>query len=326
MNATATTEPKSTSAKDTMKLIGLIAGLSAVLLLMLLAFATPQLNSGAKDLPLAVGGPEQVTSKITMGLETKSADTFDISTYSTAEEATDAVKNREFIGAITADPEGITIVTASGAGTPYTQILKQVGTGLEQTGQKVQYNDVAPLAAGDPTGSALATLALPMVFGGMSAAAIFSMTFKNSRTKQVLGALGVAILGGLIASSVLHFGFDALDANFWPTTSVIMLGIAAISLTVLGLNALLGYAGLGIGAVLMLFISNPLSGIATGWQWLPQPWGMIGQYFPLGAAGSAIRSTAFFDGAALTQPVVILSCWILAGMVMVAAKTWMGRR
>ncbi|WP_454984272.1 ABC transporter permease, partial [Corynebacterium durum] len=214
-----------TPTKQYLKLAGLILGLSTVLLLMLLAFVTPLLNSGAKDLPLAVGGPEAVTTQITQGLQAKSPDAFDVSTYSTAEEATQAVKDRDAIGAITAGPEGVTIVTASGAGSPYVQLLKQMGAGMAESGQHVNYVDVAPMTAKDPTGSALTALAMPMIFGGMSSAAIFSMVFKNSRAKQLIGALGVAILGGLVASSVLYFGFDALEANFWPTTGVIILGI-----------------------------------------------------------------------------------------------------
>jgi len=93
-----------TPTKQYLKLAGLILGLSTVLLLMLLAFVTPLLNSGAKDLPLAVGGPEAVTTQITQGLQTKSPDAFDVSTYNTAEEATQAVKDRDAIGAITAGP------------------------------------------------------------------------------------------------------------------------------------------------------------------------------------------------------------------------------
>ena len=313
-----------TPTKQYLKLAGLILGLSTVLLLMLLAFVTPLLNSGAKDLPLAVGGPEAVTTQITQGLQAKSPDAFDISTYSTAEEATQAVKDRDAIGAITAGPEGVTIVTASGAGSPYVQLLKQMGAGMAESGQHVNYVDVAPMTAKDPTGSALTALAMPMIFGGMSSAAIFSMVFKNSRAKQLIGALGVAILGGLVASSVLYFGFDALEANFWPTTGVIILGIAAISTTVLGLNSLLGFAGLG--AVTMLFISNPLSGMATGMHWLPSPWGTIGQYLPLGAAGTALRSSAFFDGAGMTNSVIVLLCWIIAGITLAAVGAWRARR
>ena len=63
-NAAKTT----TVSKQYLKLAGLILGLSTILLLMLLSFVTPLLNSGAKDLPLAVGGPDMVTTKITQGL------------------------------------------------------------------------------------------------------------------------------------------------------------------------------------------------------------------------------------------------------------------
>ena len=236
------------------------------------------------------------------------------------------MRNREAIGAITAGPDGITIVTASAAGTPYSTILKQIGEGLSQTGQPIHYTDVAPLTTKDPSGSAISMLALPMIFGGMSSAVAFSTVFKKSRRKQIIGAIGVAILGGLIASATLYFGFGAFEANFWPTTAVIMLGIAAISLTVLGLNSLLGFAGIGLGAILMLFVANPLSGLATGAAWLPSPWGTLGQYLPLGAAGTAIRSSAFFDGAAMGQPVTILVCWIMVGLGLAAAGAWRARR
>ena len=308
-----------TASKQYLKLAGLILGLSTILLLMLLSFVTPLLNSGAKDLPLAVGGPDMVTTKITQGLEAKSPDAFAVTNYSTAEEATEAVRNREA-------PDGITIVTASAAGTPYSTILKQIGEGLSQTGQPIHYTDVAPLTAKDPSGSAISMLALPMIFGGMSSAVAFSTVFKKSRRKQIIGAIGVAILGGLIASATLYFGFGTFEANFWPTTAVIMLGIAAISLTVLGLNSLLGFVGIGLGAVLMLFVANPLSGLATGAAWLPSPWGTLGQYLPLGAAGTAIRSSAFFDGAAMGQPVTVLVCWIMVGLGLAAAGAWRARR
>ena len=302
-----------TASKQYLKLAGLILGLSTILLLMLLSLVTPLLNSGAKDLPLAVGGPDMVTTKITQGLEAKSPDAFAVTNYSTAEEATEAVRNREAIG-------------ASAAGTPYSAILKQIGEGLSQTGQPIHYTDVAPLTAKDPSGSAISMLALPMIFGGMSSAVAFSTVFKKSRRKQIIGAIGVAILGGFIASSVLYFGFGAFEANFWLTTAVIMLGIAAISLTVLGLNSLLGFAGISLGAVLMLFVANPLSGLATGAAWLPSPWGTLGQYLPLGAAGTAIRSSAFFDGAAMGQPVTVLVCWIVVGLGLAAAGAWRARR
>jgi len=95
---------------------------------------------------------------------------------------------------------------------------------------------------------------------------------------------------------------------------------------VLGLESLIGYAGLGLGAVLTLFVSNPLSGIATGWQWLPSPWAMIGQYLPIGVAGNAARSAGFFDGAGATHSVVTLIVWVLIGLGFVGLATLKDRK
>jgi hypothetical protein len=84
--------------------------------------------------------------------------------------------------------------------------------------------------------------------------------------------------------------------------------------------------GLALGAVLTLFVSNPLSGIATGWQWLPSPWGAVGQYMPIGAAGNATRSVAFFDGAGIAHSVWVLLAWIAVGVLLVGAAAVRNRR
>lgn len=67
-------------------------------------------------------------------------------------------------------------------------------------------------------------------------------------------------------------------------------------------------------AVTLMFLSNPLSGLATGPQWLPGFWGDLGQFLPIGAAGTAIRSAAYFGGAGATQAWIVLACWALAGL------------
>lgn len=66
----------------------------------------------------------------------------------------------------------------------------------------------------------------------------------------------------------------------------------------------------------MLFVANPLGGIATGALWLPQPWGAIGQALPVGAAGTTIRSAAFFEGAGATTAALVLVGWICVGLVL----------
>lgn len=299
-----------------LKLLTVLIGVPTVLIVMLLCFLTPSLNSGAKDLPLAVAGPPQVTTQITSALEAKAPGSFETTTYDQPDQARQAVKDREAIGAVTVGPKGVNVVTASGAGTPYSQLLKGIGTGLEATGQHVTYEDVAPMTSKDPTGVTISSLALPLAFGGNVSAILLMTLLKKSPWLRLLGSILMSATSGLAITALLQFGFHTIDGGFWMTAGALSLGIAAISLTLIGAKDLFGFAGLGVVGFLLLFVSNPLSGIATGPQWLPAPWGEIGQLMPIGAAGTTMRSAVFFGGAGAGQAVIVLVCWVLVGLTM----------
>lgn len=297
--------------------LGLVAlGLVAAVSLMLLAFVTPSIHSGAHDLPLAVSGPAQATDRLTAQLQKAQPGAFDVTRYASADDAATAIEERKEIGGIAVGTKGVTIQTASGAGSPYAQLLKSIGAAQQAAGRKVTYTELAPLTKDDPAGAGLTGLALPLTFGGMISAVLLSTLFKRSPGLRVAGSVGFAIVGGLLGAAIMQYGFHAIDGKYWLTALAIVLGIAAISLTVGGLEMLLGGAGLGIGAVLMMFVANPLSAMATGAAWLPHPWGTIGQGFPLGAAGTMLRSAAFFDGHRIGAALIVLSCWILLGLVL----------
>lgn len=301
-----------------LRLLAVLAGVPAVLIIMLLCFLTPSLNSGAENLPLAIGGPPRATEQIASTLDARSPGSFETTTYAEPDQARQAVENRDAIGAITVGADGVTIITASGAGTPYAQLLTSIGAGLEAAGQHVTYDDAAPMTAEDPTGVTIASLALPLAFGGNVSAILLMTLLRRNPRLRLLGSILMSITSGLAITALLQFGFHTIDGGFWMTAGALSLGIVAISLTLIGAKDLFGFAGLGVAGFLLLFISNPLSGIATGPQWLPAPWGAIGQMMPIGAAGTAMRSAVFFDGAGAGQAVIVLICWAAAGLVMSA--------
>jgi hypothetical protein len=299
--------------KTSLTLGGVILGLTAAVTLMLLSFLAPMMNSGPDDIPVAVSAPAPVVS----ALDEKVA----VTTYDDPAAARDAVLQRDAVGAVTVDVDGATVYTASGAGQPYTQVLTGIAAGMDAT-----VDDLAPTTQDDPTAAGLNALALPLAFGGMVSAAVLSVTMKKRHLHRILGAVLFSLAAGLTVGAVLQFGFGTFDGNYWATAGVLALGVAGTSLFVLGLEALVGVPGLVLGAVLTLFVSNPLSGIATGWQWLPSPWGAVGQYMPIGAAGSATRSVAFFDGAGVAHPVWVLVAWTTVGVLLVGAAAVRGRR
>ncbi|WP_202616235.1 ABC transporter permease [Actinomyces sp. 432] len=333
-------------------------GIPAVIILMLLAFLAPSIGSGAKDLPLALAAPEAAQDQLLTQLETSAPGVFDVTVVEDTQAVTSAVENREAIGgiAITADESGqqVEVVTASGAGSPYSALLTNLATALEaqidaqavaaaqaqgadaatlaqvqqeaSTSQAVTVTDVAPLPADDPAGVALSSVALPLVFGGLASGVILSLVLRTSLWKRVLGATAIAALGGLCVAVVLQTWFGAVSGSFLLLWAGLTLGIAAISLTLIGLQELMGYAGIGLGAVIMLFVANPLSGLATGWQWLPSGWGAFGQLLPVGAAGTWLRSAAYFDGAGMGASPWVLTAWIVCGLALLAVGAYANAR
>lgn len=316
--STASTPDAARPGLSWIKGVGLIVGLATAVALMLIAFATPAAKSGAHDVPIAIAGPEQAVSRLEAAVQQQNPGAITVQRVQDPAAVTDAIQHRDAVGGIVLGADGAQIQTASAAGAPYAALLKGLGSGLSEQGQKVTYRDVAPLTADDPAGAGLSAIGLPLAFGGMISALALSRLIRR-RGARAVASISFAVVAGVAATSVLWFVTGTFDQHFWLIAAAVAVGIAAVSLTVLGLESVLGYAGFGVGALLMMFLANPLSGIGTGWQWLPQPWGAIGQFLPLGAAGELVRSAAFFEGTT-ARPVIVLTCWIALGLLLLAVS------
>lgn len=352
--------PQSTRRREsTGMLAAAVIGAPVVILLMLLAFLAPAVGSGAEDLPLAVSAPPEQQEQLISNLDAAGPGAFDVTVVDDADAVTRAVQDRDAVGGIAVGADGVEVVTASGAGSPYAALLRNLATELRAQVQRqagadaaaaaqargtdqaqvqaaqaqaqaaaagsVTVTDVAPLPAGDPNGVSLAALALPLVFGGMATAALLSIVLRLAPWKRAVAALGVAALGSLAATVALHMWFDAVAGGFWLIWAGLTAGIAAISLTLIGLHVVAGYTGLALGAVTMMFVSNPLAGLATGPQWLPRGWGAFGQTLPVGATGTWLRSAAYFDGRGMGGAPWVLLAWAVAGLVLLGIGAWRGR-
>lgn len=298
------------------RVFGLVLGLAVAVSLMVLALVLPAAHSGADNLPIAVSGSPAVQQELVGKLEAAHPGAFDIVTKTDAAGVAAAIKDRSVVGGISLTQSGVTVQTASAAGAPYVTLLRSIGTAMTDQGLKVTYVDVVPYPSADPAGSGLTALGLPLVFGGMASAVTLSTLLKRRWWLRVIASLAFSVFAGLAATAILQFWIGTLEGNYWEEALTMMMGIAAISLTVLGLESLFGYVGLLVGALVMLFVSNPLSGIASGPQWLPHPWGTLGQWLPIGAAGNSMRGVGFFDGALAGGSLLILLGWVVFGVAL----------
>jgi hypothetical protein len=298
--------------------VAVVTLLTAILTVLLIAFAWPAARSEPRDLPLAVAGPQPAVAQVAAGLEQAMPGGFEIKPLGDRAAAVRAIEDRDVYGAIIADPQAPEVLTASAGGPAVAQILNQLASRMaaqDPSATPPKVTDVVPLPADDPRGAGLAAGALPLVLGGILGAALLTQLVQAG-AKRMAGALTFAVTGGLALGAVLQFWLGSFEGNYLANSGVIAISIAAISLTLLGLEWLIGTAGLGLGAATMMLLGNPLSGLTSAPEMLPSGWGALGQLLPPGAAGTALRSVSFFDGAGAGQSFVVLSCWLVAGLAL----------
>lgn len=291
--------------------------LTAVLTVLLIAFAWPAARSEPRDLPLALAGPPQAVATAQSSLEKAMPGGFEFTAVPDRAAAVKAIEDREVYGALVLDQQAPELLTASAGGPAVAQLLTQLSARLAAAnpGLQPKVTDVVPLPADDPRGAGLAAGALPLVLGGILGAALLTQLVAGGR-RRMAGAITFAITGALALAAILQFWLGSLEGNYFANASVIALSIGAISLTLLGLEWLLGTAGLGLGAAVMMLLGNPLSGLTSAPEMLPSGWGALGQLLPPGAAGTALRSVSFFDGAGSGRPFLVLGCWLVLGLAL----------
>lgn len=287
----------------------------AVQALLVPLFAAPAAHLAPRDLPVAVAGPAPATDALAGRLAAARPGAFDVTTLPDAAAADRALRDREVYAAFVAGPEGITLHTAPAA-SPTVAALLTEATAQLSAGRPVPVVQVVPADPDDPRGAGFAAGFLPFALTSMLAGALLTLLVAR-RGARLLGLLGYAVLGGLVGAGVLHGWLGVLDGDLWWEAGAIGLFALAAAGTVAGLGALLGNPGIGLGALLVFLVGNPLSAVGAAPELLPQPWGTVGQFLPVGAGGTLLRSAAFFDGAGATRSLAVLAGYAVVGVALV---------
>lgn len=298
--------------------VGIVAALTALLSVMFVAFGLPAVKSAPHDVPIGVAAPAEMSRQISTQLAAAAPGAFVVTTFADDGALRAAILNRDVYGGLSFGPGGATLYTATGAGPAVAQLLSGAATGMaQQTGTPLHTEDLAPPMADDPRGAGLAASALPLTLAGMLPAIILLTVFKREVWLRLVAMVVFAPIAAAAIAALLYYVFGSIDTNIIAVTAGLTLGILAMGMAILGLGALFGKAGIAIGAVIAMFVGNPLSALTSAPELLPAGWGALGQLLPQGANATLLRSTAFFDGAGASHAVVVLSCWAVAGLVLV---------
>jgi len=332
-------------------LFGLIG--SVLVAIVVMAFVWPAATSQAQNLPVGIDGPEAAVSAVEDKLAEQDPAPFDLTAVDDRDDAVQRIQSRELYGAILLgdEPEVLVATAASPVAAQAlrgvaTQLQSQIDTaaktaltdqltaivGALKTGQMPQLppaategaapeiptvtvTDLVPLADGDKTGAGLAASVFPMVLGGMLGGILLTLLVQGV-VRRLVGLLVFGIAAGALIALVMQTWFGILTGDWLLNAAVLGLGVTATSALIVGLAALMGPPGIGVGAVITMFIANPIAGAATPPQFLPEPWGEVGQFFVPGASANLLRSVMYFPDAPTEMQWTVLGCWLVGGVVL----------
>jgi hypothetical protein len=340
--APAAPGPAGTPHTPWLRSLLLAVGAAAAVVVVLLAFLWPTVTSTVKDLPIAIAGDSAAVSAVEKQLDTAAEGAFDVTAVSSRQDAVDLIRTRDVYGAIVLGdaPE---VLTASANGAAVSQLLGQVATRIQAQAQQqadaavkqaiaagrapagtiaptitVKVTDVVPLASSDPRGLGLAAAAFPLVLGGMLGGILISVLVAGS-WRRLTAVAAYAVAGGLAVAGILQGWFGILQGDFWLNALAVGLSMFATASVIVGANALIGRAGIAVGAVITVLIGNPLSAAAQPLQFLVGPWGAIGQWFVPGASVTLLRDLSYFPDADAAFPWLVLLGWAVLGVVAMLA-------
>jgi ABC-2 family transporter len=275
-------------------------------------------NLEPRDLPLGVAGPAQATGPVEAKL-TERKGAFDVHRYADAAAARKAIEDREVYGAVVAAPDGQTLLIASAASPTVAGLLRE-----NLAARQAKVLDVVPADPDDPRGAAFGSMLLPLVLAGIIGGVIVALLGPGGLSDVgILAATAAAT--GLVTIVMVQGWLDVIEGPWLLNAGVIALAVLAIASVIAGLKVL-GPAGIALGALVMVFVGNPWSGITSAPELLPKAAGFIGQLLPPGAGGNLLRNTAFFDGAGSGGQLAVLLVWTVLGLGAIMAGAAMRRR
>lgn len=220
--------------------------------------------------------------------------------------------------ALAAKTEALTQAVQAGGeqGAQAAAQLEQMKVQAEQaSAMAVKTTVVVLLSESDSSGTGLTIAAFPLVIGGILGG-VLSLNLIKGTWRRFATATLYAVIGGALTALILStwFGFIPGDfATLWAAFGATYLATASF---MIGMGALLvPSAGLGLSAVVTMFIGNPISGATMPSVFLPGAWGQIGQMMVPGASSTLLRSIAYFPEVATSDQWLVLGSWVAFGLL-----------
>lgn len=272
------------------------------------------------DLRVGVVAPAPFQERLEERLAREAPGAFELVSVTSGAAAREALLEQDLRGALVVESGSATVlVTGATSFAAEEAIRGAFGAAARAAGLEVDIRDLRPLPDRDSRGLSSLFTVIGIVIPSLLFAAAQWALVRDARLAPQLAALGAfALLAGFIAALSVDWIVAALD-DFWAVAGFAALLALAVAAPIAGLARLLGPPGVALGALLFVVLGLSSSGGPVGYWFLPGFFRIVSQWLQPGAAITAIRNSVYFDGANLTQPVLLLSGWALAGVALLVA-------
>ncbi len=285
----------------------------ALLATFIFFFVYPGHDPKPNHMPVGIVAPPERGAAVTAQLERDGR--FDVHGYVNESSARTAILDREVYGALVLAPAPKLLV-ARAASFQAASVLEGVA-GQGAGGRPVPLEDLRPLDGEDPRGLSINLTALPLsivsILGALLLAQLAPTLGGATRLAYVAA---FAALGAVAALVIVNVAIGALPGPFLGLAAVVALAILATAAVAAGLIGLIGPPGIMLSFLIFLMLGNPASGAASAPELLPDPWRVFGQFLHGGAGATALRNVAYFHGAALAKPLIVLAAYVVLGAVL----------
>jgi hypothetical protein len=310
----------------------LVAPLAAgllVLLALLGLIGTAIRDPRPHDIPVGLVGPSQALQPMTEALAQKVPGVFKFTTYDSEDTARAALDRRDIDGVVVVGgPATSRIIVAGAAGDTATTLIEAVfGAALSAQGPQVPVEVVHPFASGDAHGLILFFLVLATLISTLVVQAAMLARAAGTRGAAWLGVTAVfgvmAGAAGVGAATWIAGGYDT--AALVPMGALVALTSFAAGAFVAGSTRLLGPAGLGLSALVIILLDLISSGGPAGSAILPDVYRWMSPWMPAGQLNSALKGTLYFSGEGVAFPVLVISAWLVVGLVLIIISGFVRR-
>jgi hypothetical protein len=292
----------------------LVGGL-AVLLALIGLIGTAIRDPKPHDIPVGLVGPVPAVHSISASFGSAAPGAFKFTSYDSESAARAALDQRSVDGVLVVGSGTPRLILAGASGDGSTGVITGAFTkAFQAQGAALTVETVHAFPAGDSHGLLLFFVVVAVLISTLVAQALLGVGSEAGFGARFLVAVLYGTVAGVAGMASAAWITGGYGSGFWTAAALMALASTAVGAVVAGSIRLLGGAGLGLAALVVVLFDLVSSGGPAGSQLLPDFYRWLAPWMPAGELYSGLRGALFFDGAGLGLPLAVLTGWLFGGL------------